>query len=58
MHHFIHRLFTLDIFQWNKRGRIMIYVIRHGQTDLNKERKMQGRKGLPLNEYGIEQLRF
>jgi uncharacterized phosphatase len=55
MHHFIHRLFKLDIFQWNKRGRIMIYVIRHGQTDLNKERKMQGRKGLPLNEYGIEQ---
>ena len=33
----------------------MIYVIRHGQTDLNKERKMQGRMGLPLNEYGIEQ---
>jgi uncharacterized phosphatase len=33
----------------------MIYVIRHGQTDLNKERKMQGRKGLPLNEFGIEQ---
>lgn len=33
----------------------MIYVIRHGQTDLNKERKMQGRWGMPLNEYGIEQ---
>jgi uncharacterized phosphatase len=33
----------------------MIYVIRHGQTDLNKERKMQGRSGLPLNEYGVEQ---
>ncbi|UOE95209.1 histidine phosphatase family protein [Alkalihalobacillus sp. LMS39] len=33
----------------------MIYVIRHGQTDLNKERRMQGRRGLPLNEYGIEQ---
>lgn len=33
----------------------MIYVIRHGQTDLNKERKMQGRMGLPLNEHGIEQ---
>lgn len=33
----------------------MIYVIRHGQTDLNKERKMQGRMGLPLNEYGIDQ---
>ncbi|MGM0842761.1 MAG: histidine phosphatase family protein [Bacillota bacterium] len=36
----------------------MIYVIRHGQTDLNKERKMQGRMGLPLNEYGIEQAKM
>ena len=33
----------------------MIYVVRHGQTDLNKERKIQGRMGLPLNEYGMEQ---
>ncbi|PEY37280.1 phosphoglycerate mutase [Bacillus cereus] len=33
----------------------MIYVIRHGQTDLNKEGRLQGRAGLPLNEYGIEQ---
>lgn len=33
----------------------MIYVIRHGETDLNKDRRMQGRSGLPLNETGIEQ---
>ncbi|QFG00005.1 histidine phosphatase family protein [Psychrobacillus glaciei] len=33
----------------------MIYVVRHGQTDLNKEGRMQGRLGLPLNVYGIEQ---
>ncbi|RTR34014.1 histidine phosphatase family protein [Robertmurraya yapensis] len=33
----------------------MIYVIRHGQTDFNKERRLQGRVGLPLNEVGIEQ---
>ncbi len=33
----------------------MIYVIRHGQTDLNKEGRLQGRNGLPLNEFGIEQ---
>ncbi|WP_242225390.1 histidine phosphatase family protein [Bacillus cereus group sp. BfR-BA-01380] len=33
----------------------MIYVVRHGQTDLNKEGRLQGRAGLPLNEYGIEQ---
>jgi uncharacterized phosphatase len=33
----------------------MIYVVRHGQTDLNKQRKMQGRLGLPLNETGLVQ---
>ena len=33
----------------------MIYVVRHGQTDLNKEGRLQGRLGLPLNEYGIKQ---
>jgi probable phosphoglycerate mutase len=32
-----------------------LYVVRHGQTDLNKEKRIQGRKGLPLNETGIEQ---
>lgn len=30
-------------------------MIRHGQTDLNKEGRLQGRQGLPLNEYGIKQ---
>ena len=32
-----------------------LYVVRHGPTDLNKEKRIQGRKGLPLNETGIEQ---
>jgi probable phosphoglycerate mutase len=36
-------------------GYSMIYVVRHGQTDLNKERRLQGRLGLPLNELGINQ---
>ncbi|ENQ3107885.1 histidine phosphatase family protein [Bacillus cereus] len=35
----------------------MIYVVRHGQTDLNKEGRLQGRAGLPLNKQGIEQAR-
>ena len=33
----------------------MIYVIRHGQTDRNKEGRLQGRNGLPLNEAGLRQ---
>lgn len=33
----------------------MIYVIRHGQTDFNKEGRLQGRRGLPLNETGLTQ---
>jgi len=33
----------------------MIFVVRHGQTELNKEGRMQGRKGLPLNPVGLGQ---
>jgi uncharacterized phosphatase len=33
----------------------MIYAIRHGQTDLNKEGRLQGRNGFPLNDIGIKQ---
>ncbi len=32
-----------------------LYLVRHGQTNLNKEGIVQGRKGLPLNEEGIAQ---
>ncbi|MCR2805930.1 histidine phosphatase family protein [Paenibacillus soyae] len=33
----------------------MIYVVRHGQTDWNREGRLQGRKGLELNEEGQRQ---
>ena len=32
-----------------------IYIIRHGQTDLNKKHVLQGRVDEPLNEDGIRQ---
>lgn len=31
-----------------------LYLIRHGETDYNKERKIQGSCDIPLNEYGRE----
>jgi alpha-ribazole phosphatase/probable phosphoglycerate mutase len=34
---------------------VKIYLTRHGQTDYNKKRMMQGRSDIPLNEVGIAQ---
>ncbi len=33
----------------------MIYIIRHGQTELNKAHALQGRSDLPLNENGVRE---
>ena len=31
----------------------MLYIMRHGKTDWNEKRKLQGRTDIPLNEEGI-----
>ena len=33
----------------------MIYIVRHGQTELNSRHALQGRSDLPLNENGVEE---
>lgn len=35
----------------------MIYIIRHGQTELNSRKVLQGRSDYPLSDIGIEQVR-
>lgn len=30
-----------------------IYMVRHGETQWNKEKRLQGRSDIPLNEHGI-----
>lgn len=35
-----------------------LYIIRHGETDWNKERRLQGQSDTMLNEYGIELARI
>ncbi len=50
---------AVDIFltgHYNICGvKFMIYVVRHGQTDWNKEGKVQSRADIPLNEKGRKQ---
>lgn len=35
-----------------------LYIIRHGETDWNKERRLQGQSDTKLNEYGVKLARI
>jgi broad specificity phosphatase PhoE len=36
---------------------MLLYVIRHGQTDYNREERLQGARDIPLNDMGRSQAR-
>ncbi|PJZ49281.1 histidine phosphatase family protein [Leptospira saintgironsiae] len=38
-----------------KKEKYQLFLIRHGETDWNKERRLQGQIDTSLSEYGIEQ---
>ena len=38
-----------------EKGKAMIYIIRHGKTELNRANVLQGRSNYPLNEEGVRQ---
>ncbi len=36
---------------------MLFYLVRHGQTDWNNEKRMQGHMNIPMNDVGIQQIK-
>ena len=45
------------LYHGKEGSRIMIYIVRHGQTEMNHRKALQGRSDAPLDEIGIAQAR-
>ena len=39
------------------RAAMAVYLIRHGETDWNRQMRLQGRRDIEMNETGIAQVR-
>ena len=37
---------------------MIVYLIRHGETEYNKQKRLQGQSDIALNEYGKELARL
>jgi len=47
----------VDFTLWRQVGKLAIlYLVRHGQTDWNRQRRIMGRHPVPLNETGSQQV--
>lgn len=44
-----------DAIKINPKIKTRLFFVRHGETDWNKEGKLQGQSEIPLNEFGKEQ---
>lgn len=52
----MHRRLGVDYIIKRIEGCSLIYIIRHGKTELNKSNVLQGRSDYPLNDEGIKQV--
>jgi broad specificity phosphatase PhoE len=48
-------LFYLNVYLDEGECRMKVYLVRHGETDWNKDGRIQGRKEVDLNLFGLKQ---
>ena len=49
-------MFIISATKNQRRFAMVFYLVRHGQTDWNNERRIQGHSDVPMNETGYKQI--